>query len=229
MDAITYYKNGIDSPSKLWYSALADLTNKKVPESLAKAIRNHSGKNYFRKGVLIDLGGGTGSSAYHFTNQLPVKKCIIIDGAEVLLEYAKSRKDNFSSELYVQEKNLCIDDLGIDTNSVHIAICCNVMHFLRNIEKVFSEASRVLKKNGYFGFNPYVFAEYRSQVRIATADIPGAESKVEIAAFLYQERYIKSLCCKYRFEEVSTEYLTGFLEPNIDLEIIEKLILLKKK
>ncbi len=226
MEAIHYYANPKDSPVSQWYSSIGDLNNKKVPHSLAKSIKTLTGRTYLRKGVLVDLGGGVGSSAYHFVNELPVKKCIIVDGADVLLEYAKSKKDNFSSDLYVQQKNLCADDLDLDTDSANITISCNVMYYLRNIDKVFSEASRILKKGGWFGFNLHVFADHKQLVRVSTVEI---SEEVEIATFLYQEKYIRSLCSKYHFAEISTENLGLFVERSLDLQFIEKLILLKRK
>jgi ubiquinone/menaquinone biosynthesis C-methylase UbiE len=96
--------------------------------------------------ALLDVGVGTGVSSKLFHKAgLAIYG---VDNSEEML--AVCRKKGFAKEL--KKHDLCAGNWPFRTQSFHHAVCCGVLHFVRDLDVFFKETHRVLKDKGTFSF-----------------------------------------------------------------------------
>lgn len=103
--------------------------------------------------ILLDLGAGPGTLFVPAVTNLGFRNYIAVDGSDRMVSYIKNylRKDGLS--VSVQTANLECAKIDASDGMIHTALACRVISYLKNIEHIFSEASRVLKPGGFFGFD----------------------------------------------------------------------------
>lgn len=117
-----------------------------------------------KKDSVIDIGGGFGRLAEVYAPEF--EKCLLIDPSEKLLNLAKKNLKNFKNLEFREGtgENLPVEDATFDTT-----LMIRVVHHLPNPEKVFQEASRVLKPQGFlileFANKIHFLARLRAWIR----------------------------------------------------------------
>ncbi len=98
--------------------------------------------------IVLDMGCGFGDHAKKLSKQ-NYKKLVGFDISKELVKYANQQKIP-NSTFYVGEmsKKLKHEDLSFDIVYSSLAI-----HYIKNINKLFKEVNRVLKKKGIFCFS----------------------------------------------------------------------------
>ncbi|MFZ5366351.1 MAG: class I SAM-dependent methyltransferase [Patescibacteria group bacterium] len=97
-----------------------------------------------KKDSLIDIGGGFGRLAEVYA---PVfKHSLLVDPSEKLLNIAQKNLKKFKNIEFRKGRG---ERLPGQDGSFDVALMIRVVHHLQNPQKVFLEASRVLKPNGF--------------------------------------------------------------------------------
>ena len=95
---------------------------------------------------ILDLGIGTGLASIKFHKA--GLKVYGLDKSEDMLNAC--RKKSFAEEL--TQHNLSNSTIPYKDNFFNHIICCGVIHFLGDLENIFSEAARLIKEGGIFAF-----------------------------------------------------------------------------
>lgn len=100
---------------------------------------------------VLDAGGGTGRWLIKIIEYLENSKGVIYDISEDMLTIAKERITKIGLERRVLLINGNIENMKDQNDSRYDIVICfhNVLGFVINPKKAFSEMTRVLKKNGY--------------------------------------------------------------------------------
>ena len=96
--------------------------------------------------TLLDLGIGTGLASIKFSKI--GLKVYGLDYSEEMLNACRSK--SFAEELKLH--NLKEDKLPYNNDSFDHVICCGVLHFLTDLDNIFSEVERIMKEGGIFAF-----------------------------------------------------------------------------
>lgn len=95
---------------------------------------------------ILDLGIGTGLASIKFAKiGLEVYG---LDNSEEMLNVCRAK--SFAKELL--NHDLKSGPLPFDKNSFDHAVSCGVFHFFADLKNIFSEAARLIKPGGIFGF-----------------------------------------------------------------------------
>lgn len=98
--------------------------------------------------VVLDLGSGAGFDSFLAARKVGATgKVIGVDMTEAMIEKAKKNADKYGYE-NVEFKLGDIEEIPLENNSVDVVISNCVINLAPNKDKVFSEAFRVLKKEG---------------------------------------------------------------------------------
>lgn len=95
---------------------------------------------------LLDIGIGTGLASIHFSRC--GLKVYGLDSSQEMLNACQSK--NFTQELKLF--NLSIEEIPYEDDYFNHVICCGVMHFVGELDNLFSEVKRVIKPGGIFAF-----------------------------------------------------------------------------
>jgi len=100
---------------------------------------------------VFDAGGGTGRWLVKIMQYLENSKGLIYDISEDMLSVAKDKIKKMNLEKRIMTINGNIEDMKNQKDSQYDIIICfhNVLGFVINPKKAFSEMTRVLKKDGY--------------------------------------------------------------------------------
>ncbi len=131
------------------YKNIANQYDEKVYEyeSYAHDIIFGMACQYVKRGeLLLDLGIGTGLSSIQFSKI--GLKIYGVDNSEEMLNVCKTK--TFATELKFH--NLLDRTLPYEDNFFDHIICCGVLHFIGNLENIFEESARVIKRKGIFAF-----------------------------------------------------------------------------
>jgi ubiquinone/menaquinone biosynthesis C-methylase UbiE len=95
---------------------------------------------------ILDLGIGTGLASIQFYKMGLRVYCI--DNSSEMLNIC--RKKAFAEELKLYDLNGI--KIPYDDDFFNHIVCCGVLHFFAGVEKIFSEAARLIKRGGIFAF-----------------------------------------------------------------------------
>ena len=112
---------------------------------------------------LLDIGIGTGLASIKFS-KLGLK-VYGLDSSQEMLDVCESK--SFTEDLQLFE--LTASPVPYADNYFNHVICCGVLHFLRNLEKLFKEAARVIKPGGIFSFTIAPHNKEESYIKEDTA------------------------------------------------------------
>jgi ubiquinone/menaquinone biosynthesis C-methylase UbiE len=98
--------------------------------------------------VICDLGCGNGYMARYLTRK--GAKVYASDVSGEIVKIAKEKSKDFDIEYLVHSA----DNLSAHNNNMFDAVIMNMsIHYLKDLDKLFSEIGRVLKKGGIFAFS----------------------------------------------------------------------------
>ncbi len=140
---------------------------------------------------LLDAGIGSGLSSILFA-----KAGLIVYGMDfspVMLELCRAK--GFAAEL--KEHDLLQTPWPYPAGAFDGMVCCGVLHFLPDLEVIFSEAKRTLRKDGLFAFT----------TKAPPADDPGhgkyyREKVGELDVFSHHPEYLAALLEQFRFKRL---------------------------
>lgn len=95
---------------------------------------------------LLDIGIGTGLASKHFS-EIGLK-VYGLDNSEEMLTACDSK--SFTEELHLCDINR--EPIPYEDDFFHHVVCCGVLHFIGNLDALFSEVKRVMKSRGIFAF-----------------------------------------------------------------------------
>lgn len=159
------------------YEKHLSLLNCKVPELLFNAINNIS--HTITNLTILDLGCGTGLAGELFRPL--AKKLIGIDLAEKMLSQAQQK--NIYDELLLADINDSIKNFS----ELDIVIAAEILVYVGNLDKIFSQLKTALKTDGLFGFTIEKTSKYPYELQ-------------KTARFSHAKEYLKELIDKYHFE-----------------------------
>lgn len=109
---------------------------------------------------ILDLGIGTGLASINFSRI--GLKVYGLDRSEEMLN--KCREKGFAEDLRIH--NLADRTIPFDNDYFDHIICCGVLHFLGDLDNIFSEAARLMKGGGLFAFTviPGIGADYKKEM-----------------------------------------------------------------
>ncbi len=107
--------------------------------------------------TLLDLGIGTGLASWSFARAGLVVTGV--DGSPEMLQAVRAK--GFADELV--EFDLSSGPLPFDDASFDHAVCCGVLHFIRDISGIIAEVSRLLRPGGLFAFTNRTFDPHLAQ------------------------------------------------------------------
>lgn len=176
-----------------YFAAVYDTFMEEVPrEKWAAFIKEKLDKAGIDKGILLDLGCGTGAMCRIFADM--GYDMIGVDGSYDMLNVAREEEmENPKDILY-----LCQDfnELELYGTVAAVISCCDCMNYITepdDLKKVFKLVNNYLEKDGLFIFD--INSEYK--YREMLADNTFAED-AEDAAFIWQNEYdIKTKLNKY--------------------------------
>ena len=125
--------------------------------------------------LLIDLGCGTGDSLYRLIENSKFKKIIAVDGSEKMISFVKDNFQEKDIKLETQVVDLRKGSINVLSNSADLVISCFVISYLNNLEKIFSEVSRILKRGSFFAFDVVVHNESYSDTLLIKEDCSDVE------------------------------------------------------
>ncbi len=143
---------------------------------------------------LLDLGIGTGLSSkpYHKTGL----EIYGVDSSRGMTEVCKGKK--ILKELYVFDlDNLSEKQLPFPSNYFDHAISNGALYFFDDLEPIFQEVKRLLKKDGTFGFTTEYTEERGISLRTITIEeaygTTTLEDKLRISIYSHGNQYLEQL------------------------------------
>jgi ubiquinone/menaquinone biosynthesis C-methylase UbiE len=130
----------IPGPSAILYNALIKKILSKPELRIAQEVVQK-----IDKGVLIDVGSGTGFLSIEIAKRAPKLNIYGIDLSRKMVEIASGNARNFGN---VKFKLANAIDLPFENNSVDFIVSTGSFHHWKHPFKVFNECYRILKDNG---------------------------------------------------------------------------------
>ncbi len=144
---LTYVKGVFDSFAPSFDEILGEL-NYRVPEYIAKMLKDSLKTNLFKKRRILDLGCGTGLCAEAVQALLGGTEFYGVDISENMLQEA-GKKEIYKT-LYAED---IMSFLENDTSSYHAVIAGDVLTYMGDLKALFREVSKAIKINGLFCFS----------------------------------------------------------------------------
>lgn len=168
--------------------------------------------------VLVDLGSGPGLAFQHFES-FGVQKIIAVDALPQMLSHIPQVFLNPNVEVIIQQADIFKDVVNVKKRSVDIVLCCSVTSFSSELEHLFSEASRMLKYGGFFGFTVLVHQESGKGVFLVEGHEPDL--------YVFPLKYLQSLCERNSLEFVEQTKLN--FDFYVEYEVSHFAMIFKKK
>jgi len=167
-------------------------------------VSNIKGKN------VLDLGCGTGKHSF-----LAAKKGAKVTGFDFskdMLKQAKLKNKRLKNKIKFVHGNLT-KKLPFKSSSFDIVLCSLVLDHIKNIQPIFKEINRVLKKNGRF-----IFADLHPRLAQNTKYPLFKKDKTEF----YTEKYYHSISELFRISQKSIFLIKSILELKVPKKIPAK-------
>ena len=144
---------------------------------------------------ILDLGIGTGLSALSFYKA--GTEVHGLDSSQEMLDVCREKGITKELKLF----DLKQERLPFRDDVFNHVVSCGVFHFFRELDHVFNESKRVLKKGGVFSFT----------IMLSENGIEeGVDKELGIMVFKHSEDYIKNTCSKHDFEILKQLNFLGF-------------------
>ncbi len=126
---------------------------------MAKGVAKEVPHNYFSGKKLIDIGCGPGTSFPIWVNHLGFNHVTAVDGSQEALAILNRRisQGEFSYEVKTHLVELEKEPIPVETESMDATLCAATLFYIRNINNVFQEVSRILKPGGLFAFEACIY------------------------------------------------------------------------
>ena len=134
------FPEAIPMPAAYFYSAIPANLLKEPQSQLARDISETAGR-----GILVDLGSGTGHLAIEIAKRSPELKVYGIDLSSTMVKIASKHARDVNN---VQFEMCNAAELPFEDNSVDFVVSTGSLHHWREPLKVFNECYRVLKGGG---------------------------------------------------------------------------------
>lgn len=112
-----------------------------------------------RNDFLLDLGCGPGNATKYLAKKLGFKKMIGVDASAPMLELFQDSLAKNQKAITLQRIDLRTEKVLVPDESVALILCQRVVLYLPQLDNLFSECKRVLKKGGLMVFNCVVHVE----------------------------------------------------------------------
>lgn len=144
-------------------------------------------------GRMVDLGCGPGNTINRIVDVFKFKEVVAIDASVEMISFVNEQISQNGINLRTQVADLRYDNLNLVSNSTDLVVSLCVMTYLNDLEKMFSEAGRILKTNGLFVFTLKVHSEKTVET------FPVFGGSVPLWQFFYHDCQIISLINKNNF------------------------------
>lgn len=174
---------------------------------------------------LLDIGIGTGLSSKIFKQYGLV--IYGIDGAEEMINICQNK--GFVKEL--RQVDLTKSNIWFEKRKFDHVISHGVFHFIGDLNEIIKQTSKVLNKNGCFGFtyeelcNPA--ADYEESSIVGVSKRQNKQSGVD--SYRHTENYILKQIDKNGFELLKKTEFLAFIDPETKLKTYFNAIIVKKK
>lgn len=175
--------------------------------------------------TLLDIGIGTGLSSKLFRQY----GLIIygIDGAEEMIKICQ--KKGLAEEL--RQVDLTKSDVWFETRTFDHVVSHGVFHLIGDLNYIFKQTSKVLNKNGCFGFT---YKEFRNPAdeykKSSTVGIYQRKDKQSgVIAYRHTENYILEQIDKTGFELLKETEFLAFVDSKTKIKTYFNAIIVKKK
>lgn len=150
---------------------------------------------YIQPGMkLLDAGIGSGLSA------LPFAKAGLevygMDFSLAMLEICRAKR--LAADL--KQRDLQQVPWPYSPAFFDVLVCCGVMHFIPELENIFSEARQVLREGGVFAFTTKVTVLEEDERQAYTRQIVGG-----FEIFSHSSDYLESLLQKHTFQRLKVQ------------------------
>ncbi len=162
---------------------------------------------------LLDIGIGTGLASIKFSDV--GLKVYGLDASEEMLNACRSK--SFAEELKLY--NILNGKIPYSEEYFDHVVCCGVLHFIGDLEKVFSEVSGVIKKGGIFAFTIVPQETEKEYVKQMTA--------WGVPIFKHSSAYVKRLLNSNRMELLKEQRLLIKGADKINYDMMFSVMLVK--
>ena len=141
-------KNIVDCPKNGFENVESSLNHLEWRNNQYIDSIHHLKMNQLNNKIVLDYGCGPGNDIININQLSKPKKVIAVDVSDRALIQAKKRVDLHKIQvdlIKINEKEKIID---IDNESIDVIQSNGVLHHIDDLQFVFSEFSRILKKNG---------------------------------------------------------------------------------
>ena len=172
-----------------------------------------------RKDKVLDIGCGTGRLTMTIAERIgPEGKVVGIDPDEERIKVAMDEKSATSAK---NIEFLVADDQSFPEAQYDIAFCSNVIHWIKDKERMFDRVYKNLKIGGKFGIateHDFTFERHALDLEvIELASSPQVFQAVKSMAYFEPLEYYKKLASDYCFEITHEEVRdTTYTFPSID-------------
>lgn len=156
-----------------------------VVEMLQKIL---SKKEPFSGCKLLDLAAGPGTSI-SILSTLGFSEYVAIDSSPIMLKLCKEQTQGKS--ITVHELDIARSSFPMEDASVEMVTCCSSLVYVKDLDCVFKEAFRVLKKRGWFAFNLCMHDRGNDNFTFYDNDA--------IVTYMHSKKYVQSMIMKHGF------------------------------
>ncbi|MES2225012.1 MAG: class I SAM-dependent methyltransferase [Patescibacteria group bacterium] len=193
MEALHYYQYEVDIES--FIESFSEDARFIVHEQLADFVCSELDTEVFADDTLVDIASGPGISLMCFLKRLGMKKGFAIDGSAQMINYLnRTKMDEY--EINSAICNVLSEALPVPDSSTKIATCLLSVGYLSSIGNLFSEASRILKPEGYFiaDLISYKQQEWGQQPQVCE-NVNGI-----VNMYYYADKYVRELAEEHSLE-----------------------------
>ena len=162
---------------------------------------------------LIDLGIGTGLASQPF-----YRAGVRITGIDISAPMLdRCRAKEIADILQVQDLR---EALPFEDGEFSHAIAVGVLHFIRDLDVPFREASRVLMPGGIFGFT--TFCPEDESKDISVQQVHGSQ------VYQHSNRLVQSLTGRHQFQMLKTIRFAYYSDPSKTLQVTNRIYVFRR-
>lgn len=126
---------------------------------------------------ILDLGGATGSASRHLARRFRRSRVVVVDASHEMLRAAQGKRTWFSKVSALQGDAIA---LPLQTGSVDLVFSNLFLPWVDDLQAVFMEVARVLRKGGLFVFSS-LGPDSLSELRRAWASVDDEQHVIAFA------------------------------------------------